>query len=87
MGEGAAAYWTLALKARAYLDELSERYQIDAQYCPGLLHAVHRPRYLAEAPRPRGAAHIASFRYAAALRELERCARWSQLGLPWRVSG
>jgi gamma-glutamylputrescine oxidase len=49
MGKGAAQqYWTLALKARAYLDELIERYQIDAQYCPGLLHAVHRPRYLAE---------------------------------------
>jgi gamma-glutamylputrescine oxidase len=50
MGQGAAQqYWALALKARAYLDGLIERYQIDAQYCPGLLHAVHRPRYLAEA--------------------------------------
>jgi gamma-glutamylputrescine oxidase len=50
MGAGAAhQYWSLALKARAYLDELIARYQIDAQYCPGLLHALHRPRYLAEA--------------------------------------
>jgi gamma-glutamylputrescine oxidase len=47
--EAAHAYWALALKARAYLDELIARYQIDAQYCPGLLHAVHRPRLLAEA--------------------------------------
>src|SRR5277367_3694499 len=39
MGAGAAQqYWTLALKARSYLDELIARYQIDAQYCPGLLH-------------------------------------------------
>ncbi|HEX9138729.1 MAG TPA: FAD-binding oxidoreductase [Steroidobacteraceae bacterium] len=45
----ARQYWALALEARAYLDTLIARYQIDAQYCPGLLHAVHRPRYLAEA--------------------------------------
>jgi gamma-glutamylputrescine oxidase len=50
MGAAAAQrYWALALRARAYLDELIARYQIDAQYCPGLLHAVHRPRYLAAA--------------------------------------
>jgi gamma-glutamylputrescine oxidase len=50
MGEGAAQqYWALALKARAYLDELIANYQIDAQYCPGLVHAIHRARYLAEA--------------------------------------
>ncbi|MGA3158953.1 MAG: FAD-binding oxidoreductase, partial [Steroidobacteraceae bacterium] len=50
MGADAAdQYWALALKARAYLDELIARYQIDAQYTAGLLHAVHRARYLAEA--------------------------------------
>lgn len=42
-------YWALALEARSYLDTLIARYQIDAQYCPGLLHAVHRRRYLEEA--------------------------------------
>jgi gamma-glutamylputrescine oxidase len=45
----AKQYWALALEARAYLDTLIARYQIDAQYCPGLLHAVHRRRYLEEA--------------------------------------
>ncbi len=45
----AKQYWALALEARAYLDTLIARYQIDAQYCPGLLHAVHRRRYLDEA--------------------------------------
>jgi len=45
----AKQYWALALQARAYLDTLIARYQIDAQYCPGLLHAVHRRRYLDEA--------------------------------------
>src|SRR5580692_9957858 len=45
--DAAQRYWDFALKGRAYLDELIKRYAIDAQYCPGLLHAVHRPRYLA----------------------------------------
>src|SRR5271155_3869995 len=45
----AKQYWALALEARAYLDTLIAHYRIDAQYCPGLLHAVHRPRYLDEA--------------------------------------
>jgi gamma-glutamylputrescine oxidase len=49
MGPKAAQqYWDFALKARSYLDELISHYRIDAQYSPGLLHALHRTRYLSE---------------------------------------
>jgi gamma-glutamylputrescine oxidase len=37
--------WELALAGRAHLDELIERYGIECDFRPGLLHADHKARY------------------------------------------
>lgn len=46
LGAGdARKLWELALAARAHLDALIERYGIECDYRPGLLHADHKARY------------------------------------------
>jgi gamma-glutamylputrescine oxidase len=40
---------SLGIEAREHLDWLIHSYNIDAQYCPGLLHLCHKRRYVAEA--------------------------------------
>ncbi|MDB6090730.1 MAG: dependent oxidoreductase [Gammaproteobacteria bacterium] len=40
--------WSLGIDARQHLDWLIDTYQIDAQYCPGLLHLCHKRRYVGE---------------------------------------
>jgi gamma-glutamylputrescine oxidase len=40
--------WALAGEAREHLEWLIRTYNIDAQYCPGLLHVCHKPRYVDE---------------------------------------
>jgi gamma-glutamylputrescine oxidase len=40
--------WSLGVEARQHLDWLIRTYNIDAQYCPGLLHLCHKRRYVTE---------------------------------------
>jgi len=46
--EAALRFWNLALEAREHLDWLMQAYQIDCSYRPGLIHADHKLRYVAE---------------------------------------
>lgn len=39
---------SLGIEAREHLDWLIRTYNIDAQYCPGLLHLCHKRRYVPE---------------------------------------
>jgi gamma-glutamylputrescine oxidase len=41
--------WSLGIEAREHLDWLIRTYNIDAQYCPGLLHLCHKRSYVEEA--------------------------------------
>ena len=41
--------WSLGIEAREHLDWLIRTYNIDAQYCPGLLHLCHKRSYVDEA--------------------------------------
>ena len=41
--------WSLGQEAREHLDWLIRTYNIDAQYCPGLLHLCHKRSYVAAA--------------------------------------
>jgi gamma-glutamylputrescine oxidase len=41
--------WSLGIEAREHLDWLIRTYNIDAQYCPGLLHLCHKRSYVGEA--------------------------------------
>jgi gamma-glutamylputrescine oxidase len=41
--------WSLGREAREHLDWLIRTYDIDAQYCPGLLHLCHKRSYVEEA--------------------------------------
>jgi gamma-glutamylputrescine oxidase len=41
--------WSLGNEAREHLDWLIRTYNIDAQYCRGLLHLCHKRRYVGEA--------------------------------------
>ena len=45
---GARAFWRLALEAREHLDWAMETYGIDCGYRPGLIHADHKVRYVAQ---------------------------------------
>jgi gamma-glutamylputrescine oxidase len=40
--------WALGIEAREHLDWLIRTYNIDAQYCPGLLHLCHKRSYVEE---------------------------------------
>jgi gamma-glutamylputrescine oxidase len=40
--------WSLGIEAREHLDWLIRTYNIDAQYCPGLLHLCHKRSYIGE---------------------------------------
>lgn len=40
--------WSLGIEAREHLDWLIRTYNIDAQYCPGLLHLCHKRSYVGE---------------------------------------
>jgi len=47
-GDFARQIWTLGIEAREHLDWLISTYNIDAQYCPGLLHVCHKRSYVDE---------------------------------------
>jgi gamma-glutamylputrescine oxidase len=47
--EYAREAWSLALDAREHLDWLIHTYNMDVQYCPGVLHLCHKRRYVPEA--------------------------------------
>lgn len=42
-------FWELGLQAREHLDWVSSTYGVDCRYRPGLVHAIHKPRYVNEA--------------------------------------
>jgi gamma-glutamylputrescine oxidase len=46
--EFARQIWALGIEAREHLDWLIRTYNIDAQYCPGLLHLCHKRSYVEE---------------------------------------
>jgi gamma-glutamylputrescine oxidase len=46
--DSARQIWSLGIEARQHLDWLIGTYNIDAQYCPGLLHLCHKRRYVGE---------------------------------------
>ena len=46
--DSARQLWSLGIEARQHLDWLIHTYNIDVQYCPGLLHLCHKRRYVGE---------------------------------------
>lgn len=50
VGKGVArGLWDLALESVALTRDLAERHAPDAGFTPGIIHAAHKPRYVAEA--------------------------------------